>query len=62
MTYHIIRYKFFYDNSSRKHNCTYSKMTYIKFWEENEKDKILFILKTKGLDLLTSRVEQLERI
>lgn len=59
MNYHIVRYKFFYDNSARKHNCTYAKMTYIKFWEENEREKLIEILIKLNLDQLANSIKEL---
>jgi hypothetical protein len=35
-SFHAVRYKFFYDNSPRKHNCTYARLTRQYF--ENEKE------------------------
>lgn len=38
--YHIVRYKFFYDNSTLRHKCKYCIMTYKLSMEENELDKL----------------------
>lgn len=43
---HIIRYKYFYKNSLKGHNCTYAKMTRNAFLKENEKEMVLAQLRT----------------
>lgn len=49
-TYHACRYKFFYDNSPRRHNCTYAKLTRTKFLEEQEGPKLITVLERLGAD------------
>jgi hypothetical protein len=40
MSYHIIRYKFFFDSSSKGHLCHYCKLTKSLSYRENELEKL----------------------
>ncbi len=42
--FHAVRYKFFYDNSPRKHNCTYARLTRQCFLRDGEKERLLTVL------------------
>jgi hypothetical protein len=45
-SFHAVRYRFFYDSSPRKHNCTYARLTRQYFESEGEKQKLLDLLLT----------------
>jgi hypothetical protein len=49
-TYHAVRYKFFHDNSARRHNCTYAKLTRQQFVAEQEGPKLEAVLRQLGAD------------
>lgn len=42
--FYAVRYKFFYDNSPRKHNCTYARLTRQYFETENESETLRSLL------------------
>ncbi len=48
--YHAVRYKFFHDNSPRKHNCTYAVLTRKAFMTEQEGLTLVPVLQSLGAD------------
>jgi len=50
-SFHAVRYKFFYDNSPRKHNCTYARLTRQYFETEKEGERLRpLLLGIKGTE------------
>ena len=57
--FHLTRYKYFYDNSSKKHNCTYAQQTLQAFLTSNEKEKVIGFLQAYDANELKQLVEKL---
>ena len=54
--YHAVRYKFFYESSPRKHNCSYARLTRQHFETSGEatllEQELLLLQATEALRLL----------
>lgn len=60
--FHMTRYKFFYENSRRGHDCIYCVRTREMFWKEKEKEALLAYLSTKPLKAAYQAIELLGEI
>lgn len=58
LSFHLTRYKYFYENSTQKHNCTYAKKTKELFLREKELDKVLLFLSQIESSVLTEDIKR----
>ena len=49
LSYHVVRYKFFYDNSTKGHDCKYCRATYQLSLQGDELDKLGKLDELKGV-------------